>query len=458
MRDLTLFDIYGASDALHRGNFSASELLNAYLNRIEQYDAKINAFVKRLDDRAQRAAKASDGRFSKGEPLSPLEGIPIGLKDNIDVAGVNTTNGMNRLSMAKNNASMVDKLEDAGAVIVGKLNMHEGALGGTTENYHHGRTENPWKIGFSPGGSSGGSGAAVSARFVAGSFGTDTLGSVRLPAAFCGICGLKPSERLICTKGVVPLSFSLDTVGPLTRSVRDLALIMGSVTSAKKASNVFPNSPDNWQYGLNFGASIAGLCIGVPSFVYDVEMSSAVSDIFETCLKKMRDLGCSVEVIDFKDYDPKIMRMNGFLISEVEAAVTFSEEMRNNPKSFSESFYRMLDYGRTVLAERYVTSQREIMKVGWQFRNLFERCNIIVTPSSPQLGISFDSDAPDNQAEFTAVANFSGCPALSLPSAISPEGLPFGLQLIAPYLEDMTLLRIGAFLEAEFDLDLTPPA
>ena len=191
MTDLTELDITAAGEALAAGDFSAEDLLRAYLARIEQYEAGMNCFITLLADSALGQARAADARRRTDERLSPLDGIPIALKDNIDLAGVPTTNGMVRFRTPDRDAAVTQRLRDAGAVLIGKANMHEGALGATTNNPHHGAAQNPWRPGFTPGGSSGGSAAAVSARFCAGALGTDTMGSVRLPASYCGLAGLK---------------------------------------------------------------------------------------------------------------------------------------------------------------------------------------------------------------------------------------------------------------------------
>jgi aspartyl-tRNA(Asn)/glutamyl-tRNA(Gln) amidotransferase subunit A len=458
MSDPTQLDIADAGAALRNGDIGAVELLDAYLARVDRYDDALNSFITRLDDRARKAAVAADARIAAGAPLSPLDGIPVALKDNIDVAGVNTSNGMARDAVARNNAHLVDCLEAAGAVVVGKLNMHEGALGGTTNNFHHGAAINPWKAGYSPAGSSGGSGAAVSARLAAAALGTDTLGSVRLPAAFCGVYGLMATTGVISTRGVVPLSYELDHAGPLTRSVRDLALMLAAMASFDPASPDAVAVPSGWQPGSGAPGSLQGRRIAVPNYIHDVEADPEILDGFRVALDCLRQLGASVEDVPIDGYEPTRMRLFGFLISEADASYALRAEMAETPEAFSGPFRQMLDYGRDAPAWRYVEAQRETMEAGRKLRHLFDDYDLVVTPTSPQLPFPQQTDMPPrSQADFTAIANYGRCPALSLPCAIAPQGLPVGLHMIAAPFAEAALLSAAAAVEAELALDLTPP-
>ena len=220
-------DIGAAAAALAAGEATPSQLLDTYLERIEALEPTLNCFITITSDLARAQARSADRRHADRRPRSVLDGIPIGLKDNIDVAGIPTTNGTGRAVVADVDARIVTGLKDAGAILVGKLNLHEAALGATTDNPHHGRTVNPHRLGYTPGGSSGGSGAAVAAGLCLAAIGSDTLGSVRLPAAYCGVVGFKPSPRHGGCQGVAPLMPELDTLGPLARTVRDAGAGLG---------------------------------------------------------------------------------------------------------------------------------------------------------------------------------------------------------------------------------------
>lgn len=454
--DPTRLDITDASAALRTGAVTPTALLNGYLDRIARYDGRLNAFIALLDERARRAAAAADRRLAAGSLLSPIDGIPIALKDNIDIAGVNTSNGMARNAIAAESAPLVVRLEAAGAIVVGKLNMHEGALGGTTNNPHHGATHNPWRRGHTPGGSSGGSGAAVAARLVAGAVGTDTLGSVRLPAAYCGACGLKPTAGLISTRGIAPLSYALDNAGPLARSVRDLALLTAAMAGVDAFSPGSVAAPEGWTAGDGAPASLSEVRVAIPDFVDEVETAPAVRDGFAAAVDCLIDLGAKVATAKVEGYAPTRMRRHGFLISEVEGAHALSAELDSTPASFSPDFRRMLEYGRGVPVQRYLQAQRETAEAGVRLRRLFERFDLVATPTAPQLAFAFDAVPPANQADFTAIANYAGCPAISLPCAISADGLPVGLQLMARPFAEAVLLGAAAAIEQALALDLEP--
>jgi aspartyl-tRNA(Asn)/glutamyl-tRNA(Gln) amidotransferase subunit A len=231
--DLTFLPIGTLSALLDSRSIEAEALTRLCLARTEGLGRPLNCFITLCPDTALAEARAADARSAMGKRLGPLDGIPVGLKDNIDVAGVPTTNGFGGgpLRIPGEDAAVTRHLRDAGVVILGKLAMHEGALGATTDNPHHGRTHNPFRYSHSPGGSSGGSGAAVAAGLCCAALGTDTGGSVRIPASWCGVVGLKPSYGLISTRGVVPLSHRLDHVGPLTRTVADAALLMDTLAA-----------------------------------------------------------------------------------------------------------------------------------------------------------------------------------------------------------------------------------
>jgi len=458
MTDLTLLDVTAAAAALRAGDCTASELLQAYLARIDQYEPRLNAFITLTAAAAETQAQAADTRLRAGRPLSPLDGVPVALKDNIDVAGVVTSNGMQRHVVAAADAPAAHRLRAAGAVLLGKLNLHEGALGATTDNPHHGRTHNPWAHDHTPGGSSGGSGAAVAARLCAAALGTDTLGSVRVPAAYCGVAGLKATTGLISTRGVMPLSFGLDHVGPLARSVRDLALLTTVLAGFDPASPESLPAPDSWTAGGGAPQSPAGLRIGVLANFAVGETTPAASDGFAAALQRLRRLGAEIVELALPGYEPGRMRLAGVLISEAEAAFALGEELQTSPEMASAAFRDMVAFGRDAPAWKLVRAQRALAEAGVACRALFDEVDLLASPTTPQAAFRFDAPVPDSQADFTALANIARCPAVSLPSGLTPDGLPLGLQLMAPPFAEARLLGAAAAFEADAALALTPPA
>ncbi len=440
MTDLTALDITDAAAGLAAGDFDAVTLLEAYLNRIGQHEDSLNCFITLLAGPAREQARAADQRRTGVGRLSPLDGIPIALKDNIDLAGVPTTNGMAKFRTPERDAAAAQRLRQAGAVIIGKVNMHEGALGATTNNPHHGPTHNPWRKGYTPGGSSGGSAAAVAARFCAGALGTDTMGSVRLPAAYCGLYGLKPTHGLISTRGVVPLSYGLDHVGPLCRSGRDLALMLAVLVGHD------PDCPESipTQDALRSSpVDLKGLRFAVPLNADVTACEDGIWKDFEGHAANLERHGAVRVDCQLPKPDPTGSRLAGLLISEAEAGHALEAEILTNSNDLSVGFRKMLDYGRGAPAHRLVTAQRHLAAVGVQVRALFDKVDLCLLPTAPQAAFSFEQSPPPGQADFTQWANHGGCPALSLPCGLTPDGLPLGLQLMARPLADGQLLAMA---------------
>ena len=457
MTDLTKLDITDAAAALAAGDFTAEDLLAAYLDRIERFDGTLHAFITVLADPALVQARASDQRRANGDCLSSLDGIPIGLKDNIDLAGVPTTNGMAKFRDPDRDAEATRRLRAAGAVIIGKLNMHEGALGATTRNLHHGICENPWRIGYTPGGSSGGSASAVAARLCAGALGSDTMGSVRLPAAYCGLAGLKPTFGLISTRGVVPLSYGLDHVGPMCRSSRDLSLMLDVLAGydPECTESVHPHRALDGALRADT-MPLKGLRFAVPMNNDAVLCEPGIWEDFTSHVAMLVEQGAVQVDIKLPDTDATGTRRAGLLISEAEAGYALAAELAASPGDFSEEFRQMLDYGRAAPAHRLVAAQRHLLAVGHQVRKLFDQVDLLVLPTTSQAAFAHDAEAPVGQADFCQWANHGGCPALSLPCGLSPEGMPLGLQMIGRPLRDGQLLAAAAAVQRHLPV-LSPP-
>jgi aspartyl-tRNA(Asn)/glutamyl-tRNA(Gln) amidotransferase subunit A len=443
MNDLTELDITDAAEALAADTFSAEDLLQAYLARIEQYEDGMNCFITLLAEPALAQARAADTRRAKGERLSPLDGIPIALKDNIDLAGVPTSNGMAKFRTPDRDAAVTENLRQAGAVLIGKVNMHEGALGATTNNPHHGAAQNPWRLGYTPGGSSGGSAAAVAARFCAGALGTDTMGSVRLPASYCGLAGLKATYGLISTRGVVPLSYGLDHVGPICRSSRDLSLMLAVLAGhdPESTESIHPHRALRAK-----GVTLEGLRFAVPLDLAAAACEPGIRENFEAQLAKLKQSGAVQIDLRFPTQDSTGTRRAGLLISEAEAGHALEAEFLANPDNFSEEFRKNLEYGRNAPAHRLVAAQRQLLAVGQEVRKLFDEVDLLLLPTAPQAAFAHADKVPVNQADFTQWANHAGCPALSLPCGLSPDGMPLGLQLMGQHRADGRLLAMAELI------------
>lgn len=436
MTDLTALSIEDAARGMDRGTFDAVDLLEAHLARIGRIEPELNCFIALTAELARAEAEASVERARAKQRRGPLDGIPLALKDNIDLAGVPTTNGLGRAAAATPDvdAAVVGCLKAAGAVVLGKLNLHEGALGATTDNPHHGRTQNPWRHGFTPGGSSGGSASAVAARLCMASLGTDTMGSVRLPAAYCGIVGFKPSAGLVNRQGLQLLCGALDEIGPLTRSVGDAALVLQAMLGGETA---LPRPPE-----------LRGLRIGVIENFSEVELEPEVGSALQRALSMLEAEGVTLRQLSLADYAPSPARRAGLLLSEAEGWRRHAGGIEATPVAYSPGFTAMLAYGRDAGPERLARAEATVRQVGTHFADLLWQVDAVVSPTAPQTAFAFEAPVPVNQADLTAPASFAGAPAVSLPLALSGEGLPIGLQIIAAPSADARLLAIAAAVEA----------
>ncbi len=456
MVDLALLPITRLSAMLDARETEAVALTQACLDRIAGPGKALNAFITVLADSALAEARQAAERAAAGRRLGPLDGIPIALKDNIDVAGVPTSNGLGGTPwrLPQRDAAVTARLRAAGAVILGKLNMHEAALGATTDNAHHGRCFNPHRAGHSPGGSSGGSGSAVAAGLCAAALGTDTGGSVRIPASYCGLAGLKPSFGLVSTGGVVPLSYRLDHVGPLTRTVADCALLLGALAGF---------DPDC--AGSRHGPAVApppapgrldGLRLAVLENFAAETTEPAILDAFAAALDTLRHLGARIETVRQPTYDVVLGRYAGFLRVEAEAAFIHGALYAKEPHRFSDDMKAYLDFGARMGAMKLLGADRIIETAAFEMNQCLAEYDAIVSPATPQAAPAFDTRPPDNAGGYSILANFAGTPAISVPMGRDGHGLPLGLQIAGGLHRDDMVLRIAAAYEAAVALDMRP--
>ncbi len=421
--------------ALARGAVSARALAQASLDTIAAADARIRAFITVLPDSALAGADASDARRAAGQARGPLDGIPFAVKDNIAVNGVVTTCGTRAFAApALADAVAVARLRAAGAVLIGTLNMHEGALGATTDNPFWGQCQNPLRDGFTPGGSSGGSAAAIAAEMVPLSLGTDTMGSVRIPAAYCGLWGLKPSRGRIPDTGLVHLSWKLDTIGPLARSPADLSAAL-SVLGGDAAG--VPSGP--------VPASLGDVTLGLPDAATLADCEPVVLDSFDQLVRALRQAGADLRPVAIPGWNPGALRRAGLLVSEVEGAETLGDAV--DGPGLSDGFRDMLTYGRRAKAGRLARAYQAMGAATTALAHAMTGIDGLLLPTAPQRAFAHAAPVPASQADFTALANIAGVPALSLPIAASDGGLPVGAQIIGPDGSDDRLLAVGALLQ-----------
>lgn len=429
------------SPAMHRLPIAAIPaadpiaLTERCFERIARFNGQLNAFTALDEDGARAAAAESAVRIARGE-ARPLEGVPIGIKANIDVEGLATTAGVaaRREDIAIVDAEVVTRLRQAGAVILGHLNMHEAALGATTDNPAYGRTENPHRAGHSPGGSSGGSGAAVAAALCTAALGTDTLGSIRIPAAYNGIYGLKPTHGLVPDAGLVFLCQRLDSVGPMARSVADLSALMAVMANLQAAEPVSR--------------------VAVLEAVEAAEMEPAVRDGYEAAKAALTAMGLPPVLVTTPGLDLATARLGAFVEMAREAAVTFAADRAAG--GISQSFAAMLDFGANAPRELLAAGDNAIAHAVLTLTGVLSAADVVLMPTTPQAAFAHGK-APVTQADFTGLANIAGLPALSLPSGMSVEGLPVAVQLLGRRGSEATLLALAARLDAALDAYRFPP-
>lgn len=430
---------------------TSKEITEAYLARIERYNPQLNAYLKVFGSEAVAQAEQLDRETALGEIRSPLHGVPIAIKDIIDIKGYVTTAGGVLLpdTPAAEDAEVIRRLREAGAVFLGKLNLHEYAWGGTTDNPHFGKCINPWKAGYSPGGSSGGSAAAVSAGLCAAALGTDTLGSVRIPSSYCGCTGIKTTYGLVSNRGVYPLSWSLDTVGPLASCAEDAAVMLSVMagpdaeepTSAQKEiGSVMPPRIPGIK-GTKIGI-IAGY--SVPSETDPAK--KVVSDAVGAAIEQLVRLGAIP--VEFEIPEINALGLAAINIALVEAAAIHEEHMSSNPDKIGEDVRGRLQIGKTLSGTDLAKFQRSAAEIRVRFEKILREVDCILFPTTETTAHAFVPQYTNSTARYTAAANGLGFPAVSVPCGFSDEGLPIGLQILAGPFEESKALRIAAAYES----------
>ena len=419
--NLAFLPISQLSLLIARREISPRELLDHYLDRIETLNPTLNAFLSVRADEARREADLAGKAIVDGESLGPLHGISIAIKDNIDVAGEITTAGSPTLrdNRATADADIVARLRAAGVIIIGKTNLHEFAQGATTINPHFGATSNPWNIALSPGGSSGGSAVAVSAGLCAAAIGTDTGGSIRLPSALCGVTGIRPIAGSLKMAGIVPVSQTLDMVGPLTRTALDGWLILNAlgVASSPPAQPVL-DVPK-------------GLRIAIPRDDYFwSRVDPQITVLFESAVEVLTTLGAEQVEITL----PRVgeaSRAAG-VISAVESAA-YHRKLLETPEVFGEDVRRVLERGARHTSEEYASAIQTGVEWRADLLAVLEQVDVITLPTSPVFAPTIDAPDPEivkNLLRFTFPFSLGGLPSLSVPCGFNEAGHPVGMQFV----------------------------
>lgn len=432
------------------GRVQPGALADVYQQAIDRLNPGLNAYVDQRPGLLQDQAELADRRRRDGV-IGRLDGIPIALKDNFDVAGWPTRAGLpGRSERVEADAHVVTRLRASGALLVGKTNMEEGALGAATDNPHFGATHNPHRLGWSAGGSSGGAAAAVAAGLSVAAVGSDSLGSIRIPASYCGVYALKPTHGEISTRGLLPAARRLDAVGLLARSADDLTVLLQVLAgydaddARSRRRRVAFALPD-WEPG--------NLRTGLLPDLAAVGVQPEVIALFEAAMAKLPYALGDRRTVDFSDWDFARTRRAGLLLMEAEMISTFADDLADATHPVSERFRSMLGYAASRSAADYARADRVLDAATLKMRRLFSQVDVLVLPTTPQGAFPLDGAAPDSAADLTSFASLAGCPAVSLPMGTLPDGMPVGLQLVGARGSDLRLLELASVCAATLDVE-----
>ena len=466
---------------LERGEVSARELTDHHLARIEAVDSSVHAFLEVTADRARADADRMDEARAAGEDLPPLAGVPIAIKDNLCTKGIRTTCSSRMLEsfVPPYESTVTDRLWRSGAVLIGKTNLDEFAIGGSTETSAFGPTANPWNTGYVPGGSSGGSAAAVAAGECMASLGSDTGGSIRQPASFCGVVGLKPTYGRVSRYGLVAFASSLDQVGPFATTVSDAAELLQAIAGEDPRDSTCLKAPvPNYREAL--GRSVSGLRIGVVRECFDQEGLDpqvkasvlAAADVLQSLGAELVDVSCprfndgiaTYYVIAPSEASANLARYDGvkYGFRAEDASSLSAMTARSRAEGFGSEVQRRILIGTYALSAGYVDAyyrkaQQVRTLIRRDFETAFASVDVLLTPTAPSTAFAAGAHADDPLAMYladllTIPANLAGLPAINVPCGFDSNGLPIGVQLIGNVLEEPLLLQVAHQYEQSADV------
>lgn len=458
LRKLTLLEI---ARAIREQETSSTEIVEVLLEQIRRTDSKIRAYVTVCGNSATKLAEVGDRQLRSGVDLGPLHGIPVAIKDNFETKGIRTTCGSMLLKdyLPSADCTAVKRLKSAGAIVLGKLNTHEFALGGVTPP-----TRNPWDINRIPGGSSGGSAAAIASSSAIATIGSDTGGSIRIPASFCGVVGLKPTYGRVSRNGLFPESWSLDHVGPITRRAEDAALMLSIIAGRDDLDPMSSERPVP-EYVRVLRNGISGLRIGVPKSYFFDHCDREIRKAVYSAIDVLRTLGCTTDEFEFPHIH-EIMAAHR-IIDRCESSAYHERTLAEKPNDFAPDVRLLLEEGLLLPATYYIQAMRFRAMVFPKILNIFKRFDVIVTPTepmvAPKIGVSkvrfgeVEELVSRAVAQYTAQFNLLGLPALSVPCGFSSNGLPIGLQIIGSAYDESSVLRVGFEYERATEWYLRSP-
>ena len=477
--------LHETSDKLRKREVSSQELTEAVFQRIAQTDGFIHSYITVCRDAAIAQAKEADDRLKQGESPSPLLGIPIALKDNLLTQGLRTTCASKILDnfIPPYDATAVAKVRSTGAVITGKTNLDEFAMGSSAENSAFFSTRNPWHLEHVPGGSSGGSAASVAADQCIAALGTDTGGSIRQPAAFCGIVGLKPTYGRVSRYGVIAFASSMDQVGPMTKDVRDCALLLEAISGHDPADATSVKLPVP-SYSKSLTGEIAGLRLGIPKEYFTAGLQPAVNEALMNAVHQLENRGAIIEqislphteyavavyyIIATAEASSNLARYDGMRYGQRADGGDLTETyMASRAQGLGPEVKRRIMLGTYALSAGYydayyLKAQKVRTLIQRDFQTAFEHCDAIITPTSPTTAFKLSEKIKNPLQMYlsdicTISINLAGVPAISVPCGLDREGLPIGMQVIGKHFDEATILRIADAYEQQTEWHRKKPA
>ena len=464
--DLTVHELM---EKLEKKELTSEEITKAYIDRINEKEKDVDAFVTLTTDDALKQAKEIDEKRKNGEDVSKLAGIPIGIKDNMCTKGVKTTCSSKMLEnfISPYDATVIEKINEIQMPSLGKLNMDEFAMGGSTEYSYFKKTKNPWNLNKVPGGSSGGSAAAVAAKMVPWALGSDTGGSIRQPASLCGVVGLKPTYGLVSRFGLVAFASSLDQIGPITKDVKDAAMLL-NVIAGHDERDTTSAIVEKKDYVKALKNDVKGLKIGVPKEYFGEGINEEVKQTLEEAIKKYEELGatveeCSINVADYAlatyyiiacaEASSNLGRFDGIRYGYRTKNYENLKDIYRNSRSegFGAEVKRRIILGTYVLSSGYYDAyykkaQQVRTLVKQEFAKAFEKYDVLLTPTSPTVAFNI-GEKSENPLEMylsdicTVSVNIAGLPGISIPVGVDKSGMPIGMQLIGNHFEEETILN-----------------
>ncbi len=469
--EITELTVHELADKIESGELTSVQITKAYIDRIKQIDSKVKAYITVLEEEALSKAKLVDEARASGENVGRYAGIPIGIKDNINIDGVKTTCSSKMLEnfVSPFNATVIDKLNDENLVYLGKTNLDEFAMGGSTENSAFFKTYNPWDLSTVPGGSSGGSAAAVASDIAPWALGSDTGGSIRQPASLCGIVGLKPTYGLVSRFGLVAFASSLDQIGPLTKDVTDSAILLNMISGhdSKDTTSMEVEPKDYTKALVN---DVKGLKIGLPKEYLAESTNPEVKEAILKVAEKYKELGATVEECSFEvgkyaiaDYyviacaeaSSNLGRFDGIRYGYRTKNYKTLDDIYKNSRNeaFGPEVKRRIILGTYVLSSGYYDAYyKKAQKVRTVIKNaydeLFKKYDVLLTPTSPTTAFKIGEKADDPLQMYladlcTVPVNIAGLPGMSVPCGVDSKGLPIGFLLIGKAFDEETLFRVA---------------